>query len=144
MSPAWNSWELKWFYFHICRKCDMKYAGSLWQNYISGMFGRCCQTRKNIFTFSCKQCFHICKEYEMNHAGSLSYCHISGNVRKMVSGVVDNFLFQLVKTLSPLFSIRHFQMHFLEWVYMNGYFCISLVKRVVGIRQLFKVSFKIS
>ena len=33
----------------------------------------------------------------------------------MISDVVDNFLFQLVNTLSPLFSKRHFQMHFLEW-----------------------------
>ena len=50
----------------------------------------------------------------MNHAGSVSCYHISGNVRKMISGVVGNFLFQLVKTPSPLFSIQHFQMHFLE------------------------------
>ena len=83
------------------------------------MFGRWCQTRRNIFTFSCKQCFHLCQEYEMNHAGSLSYYHISGNVRNMTSGVVDNFLFQLVNTQSPLFSIRHFQMHFLEWKCMK-------------------------
>ena len=80
------------------------------------MFGRWCQTRRNIFTFSWKQCFHICKEYEMNHVGSLSYYHISRNVRKMISGVVDNFLFQLVNTLSPLFSIRHFQMHENVWI----------------------------
>ena len=79
------------------------------------MFGRWCQTRRNIFTFSCKHCFHICKEHETNHAGSLSYYHISGNVGKMISGVVVNFLFQLVNTPSPLFSIRHFEMHFLEW-----------------------------
>ena len=72
-------------------------------------FGKCwrwCQTRRNIFTFSCKQCFHISKEYEMNHVGSLSYDDISGKVRKILLGVVDNFLFQLVNTLSPLFSKR--------------------------------------
>ena len=79
------------------------------------MFGRWCQTRRNIFTFSCKHCFHFCKEYEMNHAEFLSYYHISWNVGKMISGVVDNFLFQLVNTPSPLFSIRHFKMHFLGW-----------------------------
>ena len=57
--------------------------------------------------------------YEMNHAGSISYYHISENVRKMISGVLDNFLFQLVNTLSPLFSVRHFQMHFLEWKWIS-------------------------
>ena len=82
------------------------------------MFRRRCQTRRNIFTFSCKQCFNIWKEYEVNHAGSLSYHHISGNIRKMTSGVVDNFLFQLVNTLCPLFSTRHFQMHSFSWMKM--------------------------
>ena len=81
------------------------------------MFGICCQTRRNIFTFSCKR--NNAFTCEMNHAGSPSYHHISGNVRKMISGVVDNFLFQLVNTRSPLFSIRHFQMYFLEWEWIS-------------------------
>ena len=81
------------------------------------MFGRWCQTRRNSFTFSCKQCFHICKEYEMNHTGSLSYYHISGNVQKMISGVVDYFLFQLINTLSPLFFHTTFSNAF-SWMKM--------------------------
>ena len=98
----------------------MKYVGSLLQNYISGNVWKMMSDAEKYFHFQVQtKLSHMQGEYEMNHARSFSYYHISGNVRKMMSGVVGNFLFQLVKTLSPLFSKRHFQMRFLEWKSMN-------------------------
>ena len=59
---------------------------------------------RKIFSLSvANNAFTYAMNIEMNHAGSLSYYHISGNVQKMISGVVDYFLFQLINTLSPLF-----------------------------------------
>ena len=57
--------------------------------------------RGEIFSLSVA---NIAFTYEMNHAECLSYYHITGNIRQMISGVVDNFLFQLVKhTESAIF-----------------------------------------
>ena len=83
------------------------------------MFGRWCQTQRNIFTRYQLQTIFSHMKWIMPDLSRITVYHISGNVRKMISGVVDNFLFQLVNTPSPLFSIRHFQMHFLEWKWIS-------------------------
>ena len=116
MYPACNSWVLEWFYFHICRKCEMKYAGSLWQNYMSGNVWKMMSDAEKYFHFQLQTMLSHMKWIMPDLSRIIIFQKM--HVRKMVSGVVDNFLFQLVNTLSPLFSIRHFQMHFLElkWI----------------------------
>ena len=57
MSPTWSAWELRWFYFHMCKKCENKYAGSLWQNYISGNVWKMMSDVAINFSFSFKQWF---------------------------------------------------------------------------------------
>ena len=72
----------------------MKYAGSLWLNYISENVWKMMSDADKYFHFQLQTMLpHIQGTYGMNHAGSRSYHHISGNVRKMISGVWIIFSF---------------------------------------------------